>query len=137
MIERFVDSFELLLYLYLGPDSCSQSSCIKTSFRVQRYKPPVINGRLQSLDSKGNVSESFRETLDLARRYVENFIEAMRAGAFPVWPRDRGACRNCNYGEICRYAEWRLRRKWEAHPIGTLVSLAEEENEETDEEDPA
>jgi len=95
------------------------------------------SGRLQSLDSKGNVSESFRETLDLARRYVENFIEAMRAGAFPVWPRDRGACRNCNYGEICRYAEWRLRRKWEAHPIGTLVSLAEEENEETDEEDPA
>ena len=52
MIERFVDSFELLLYLYLGPDSCSQSSCIKTSFRVQRYKPPVINGRLQSLDKQ-------------------------------------------------------------------------------------
>ena len=94
------------------------------------------SGRLQSLDAKGEPDEKFRRTLDLARRYVANFIEAMRGGTFPVWPRDRGACRNCNYGEICRYAEWRLRRKWEAHPIGTLASLAEE-SDQADEEDQA
>jgi len=59
----------------------------------------------------------------------------MREGVFPVWPRD-GCPEHCDFQGICWFAEWRLRRKWEAHPIGLLASLAEED-EETDEEDAA
>ena len=132
---RLGTSFQLPVYLWaaealLGLDP--EREAMEAFFLPLRA--PRRSGRLRSLDAKGKPLPKFQEVLDLARRYVENFIEAMRAGAFPVWPRDRQACRNCDYGEICRFAEWRLRRKWEAHPIASLAPLDAEGAEAEEDE---
>ncbi|MGB3087139.1 MAG: PD-(D/E)XK nuclease family protein, partial [Phycisphaerae bacterium] len=81
---------------------------------------------LTSTDSKGQPNEAFGDVLDRAKQYVSNFTEAMRKGRFPVWPRSRSACRNCDFQEICRYAEWRIMRKWDANPIAELAIPADE-----------
>ena len=50
--------------------------------------------------------------------------DAMRAGRFPVYPR-AGCPGRCDFDGICRYAEWRIRRKWEAHPIAELEEIGD------------
>jgi len=50
----------------------------------------------------------------------------MRRGLFAVYPRGRGGCSGyCPFQEICRYAEWRVDRKWDLHPIVQLDLIAD------------
>ncbi len=70
--------------------------------------------------------------LDRSLTYIHNFVAAMRRGAFPVYPRD-GCSAFCPFRDICRYAEWRIRRKWEANPVPELEVLGGEADG-TDEE---
>jgi hypothetical protein len=58
----------------------------------------------------------------------------MRCGRFPVWPRE-GCSDSCDYSAICRYAEWRLRRKWELHPVPGLEIIADASAEQGEEAD--
>jgi len=127
-------SFQLPVYLWaaealLAP---SERGSEARAFFLPVRKP-AEKGRLSAKPTPKHPDGTLAPALDRARQYIANFIEAMREGVFPVWPRD-GCPKYCNFQGICRFAEWRLRRKWEAHPIGPLASLAEEE-EETDEED--
>jgi hypothetical protein len=46
----------------------------------------------------------------------------MRKGCFPVYPRD-DCSEHCGFQTICRYAEWRVERKWKLNPIPELDPL--------------
>ncbi len=76
-------------------------------------------------------------TLDLAETYADRFLGGMRDGAFPVYPRTETSCKHCDFAAICRYAEWRVRRKWTAHPIEALRDLSDEARPDTGGEDAA
>jgi hypothetical protein len=43
---------------------------------------------------------------------------------------------HCDAGGICRFAEWRISRKWDAHPIATLEVLPDDEGEGGEEATP-
>jgi ATP-dependent helicase/nuclease subunit B len=95
-------------------------------------RQPAEKGRLQAKPTPKYPEGTLAPALDRAGRYIANFIEAMREGLFPVWP--RSTCpEHCDFQGICRFAEWRLRRKWEAHPIAQLESIGDADS--GDEED--
>ena len=124
-------SFQLPIYLWAAEailGSPLDSTAAEAFFLPVRS--PRKSGHLTSTDSKGQPNEAFGDVLDRAKQYVSNFTEAMRKGRFPVWPRSRSACRNCDFQEICRYAEWRIMRKWEANPIAELALPADEAEED-------
>ena len=78
-------------------------------------------------------------TSDPARRraaaYIARFIDAMREGKFPVYPRgDDGCPDHCDFKTICRYAEWRIQRKWDAHPIEALDVIADDASADDDDD---
>ncbi len=62
-----------------------------------------------------------------AAAYIARFIDAMRDGHFPVYPRGDGCPGHCDFQTICRYAEWRVERKWEVHPIEALAVLSDDD----------
>jgi hypothetical protein len=49
----------------------------------------------------------------------------MRRGLYPVYPR-QGCSGRCDFQEICRFAEWRIRRKRQLHPIEALEPIPAE-----------
>ena len=43
-----------------------------------------------------------------------------------MYPRGRSGCSAyCAFQEICRFAEWRVERKWQLHPIAQLDLIAD------------
>jgi hypothetical protein len=81
-------------------------------------------GTLASADSKGRPNEKFEPALARAAEYIRRFIDAMRRGLFPVLPRGRYGCPgHCDFQEICRISQWRIRRKWQLHPLPQLEIL--------------
>ena len=89
---------------------------------------PKASGLISSAATTMNPGGSLDPALDRARKYLINFVEAMRMGKYPVYPRAENGCGGyCDFREICRYAEWRIRRKWEAHPIPELDILADDQ----------
>ena len=86
---------------------------------------PGRTGRLTRSDSKGEADPKFDEALDRADEYIRRFIDAMRLGRYPVYPRT-GCPGHCAFNGICRFAEWRIQRKWQANPIPELACLADE-----------
>ncbi|MGB2797859.1 MAG: PD-(D/E)XK nuclease family protein, partial [Phycisphaerae bacterium] len=95
-------------------------------------RKPAEKGLLQAKPTPKHPEGTLGPALERARRYIANFVEAMREGVFPVWPRD-GCPKYCDFQGICRFAEWRLRRKWEAHPIAELEPIGDADG--ADEED--
>ena len=84
-------------------------------------------GALASADSKGRPNEKFEPTLARAAEYIRRFTDAMRRGLFPVLPRGRYGCPgHCDFQEICRISQWRIRRKWQLHPLAPLALIEDE-----------
>jgi len=128
-------SFQLPVYLWaaeaLLPEAESRGE--RRAFFLPVRKPGE-KGLLQAKPTPKYPEGTLAPALDRARAYIANFIEAMRKGVFPVWPRYRSGCpKHCDFRGICRFAEWRLRRKWEAHPIAELEPLGDADG--ADEED--
>jgi hypothetical protein len=94
---------------------------------------PARTALLASQDAKGKPNENYSAAMNRAAEYITNFIDAMRLGLYPVYPRD-GCSGVCDFEGLCRYAEWRVERKWELNPIEQLRSLADtgEDDEEAD-----
>jgi hypothetical protein len=117
-------SFQLPIYLWaaevlLSPEERGDRA--EAFFLPVRH--PARSGRLRSTDAKGGPSEKFRRVMDAAKEYVRRFVDAMRRGLYPVYPRQE--CSGyCPFQEVCRYAEWRIERKWQAHPIPQLGRIA-------------
>jgi RecB family exonuclease len=120
-------SFQLPVYLWAAEELLgTPAEGVMQAFFLP-IRQPQRTDRLTSEATKTAPGGTVRPALDLARRYIENFVEAMRQGQFPVYPRVEGGCAaHCPFQEICRYAEWRIRRKAEAHPIPPLAVLDEE-----------
>ena len=119
-------SFQLPIYLWaaravLAPGECGE--------RAQAFflpiRAPARTGLLASHDAKGHPKEAFDQALDRAAEYIRRFTDAMRCGLFPVYPRG-GCSEHCDFQGICRYAEWRVVRKWELHPIAPLEVMADD-----------
>jgi RecB family exonuclease len=119
-------SFQLPIYLWAAEAilSADERGNLARAFFLP-IRRPSESGRLASIDSKGKPNEKFRDAMTRAEKYINNFVDAMRCGRFPVWPRE-GCSDSCDYSAICRYAEWRLRRKWELHPVPGLEAIPPE-----------
>ena len=60
--------------------------------------------------------EEFEKTLEDAAKYVEQYLDAIFSGIYPVAPAQDDSCRYCSYSEICRQDRRRLRGKEMAVP---------------------
>ena len=120
-------SFQLPIYLWacdeiLPPEA--RNGLVRAFFLPIRK--PSKTGCLTSTDSKGKPNEKFDRALERAAEYIRRFSDAMRRGLFPVYPRGRNGCSGyCAFQEICRFAEWRIQRKWDLHPITQLELIAD------------
>jgi ATP-dependent helicase/nuclease subunit B len=127
-------SFQLPIYLWaaeamLPPDE--RGGLAQAFFLPVRR--PAMSAKLASLKSKGEPNEKFAAAMDAATAYIHRFIDAMRRGHFPVYPRD-GCPGHCDMGGICRYAQWRIDRKWREHPIDGLEPIVPAAEDSGDEE---
>lgn len=113
-------SFQLPIYLWAAREmlEASQASGRAAAFFLS-VRHPRRSGQLASTDSKGNPSPAYDQALGRAGEYIRRFIDAMRQGQYPVYPRD-GCPGHCDFHGICRYARWRIERKWQAYPIAEL-----------------
>jgi len=121
-------SFQLPIYLWAAQALLPEAA---RTGRAQAFFLPIRNprrvGALASADAKGRPNEKFEQTLARAAEYIRRFIDAMRRGLFPVYPRGRGGCPgHCDFHEICRFAEWRVRRKWQLDPLAPLELIEDE-----------
>jgi len=127
-------SFQLPIYLWaceaiLPPEARAG----RTLAFFLPIRGPRKTGLLASEDSKGNPNEKFDRTLDRAAEYIRRFSDAMRRGLFAVYPRGRSGCSGyCAFHEICRFAEWRIQRKWDLHPIAQLDLIADGDEDDND-----
>jgi ATP-dependent helicase/nuclease subunit B len=118
-------SFQLPIYLWAAetiPEIAGHSGIARAFFLPIRK--PGLSAALTSANSKGKPNPAYMATLDRAETYIRNFIDAMRLGLFAVYPRGRGCPEFCDYKGLCRYAAWRIDRKWEQHPLEQLRVLA-------------
>ena len=89
-------------------------------------RSPRKSAALASTDSKGQPNEKYERTLARAEEYIRRFSDAMRRGLFPVYPRARNGCSDyCDFREICRFAEWRVERKRQLHPIAQIEVITD------------
>ncbi len=122
-------SFQLPIYLWAAEELLDppQAAGGAEAFFLP-IRRPARSGRLASTDSKGDPNPAFTQALGRAAEYIRRFTGAMRRGQYPVYP--RGGCpAHCDFSEICRYAEWRIERKWKAHPIAELEPIADKADE--------
>jgi ATP-dependent helicase/nuclease subunit B len=120
-------SFQLPVYLtaaeaLFGP---APTDALVRAFFLPIRKP----GFASALSTKATTKHprgTAEPACDRAAAYIARFIEAMRKGCFPVYPRD-GCSQHCDFQTICRYAEWRIERKWKANPIPLLDVLPPDE----------
>lgn len=131
-------SFQLPVYLLAGAMLLKRP--LGTAPAQAFFLPirsPGRKGRLYS-HKGGGPNEDFEQTMERTRTYIERFVEAMRQGRFAVYPRAQDACSSrCDFAEICRYAEWRISRKWEANPIEALAVIPDGESDEAGDEEGA
>jgi len=117
-------SFQLPLYLWAAAEILDRAA---DDERAEAFFLPVRGpgrrGLLASANAKGARNPKFDEALDRAAAYIRRFIEAMRLGRYPVYPR-AGCPGHCDFSGICRFARWRIQRKWEANPIPELKVIA-------------
>jgi len=116
-------SFQLPLYLWAADELLNGGGGRAEAFFLP-VRNPGRKGRLARSDSKGEPDPKFDEALDRADEYIRRFIDAMRLGRYPVYPRT-GCPGRCDFNGICRFAEWRIQRKWQANPIPELALLAD------------
>ncbi len=128
-------SFQLPVYLWAGAMLLDLPlGTVPAEAFFLPVRSPGRTGRLYSHKRKGP-NEDFERTIQRSRAYIERFVGAMREGRFAVYPRTRGGCRSrCDFGDICRYAEWRINRKWDEHPIEALQVLADDEETAAEED---
>jgi len=125
-------SFQLPVYLWALAELTGtplDAAAIEAFFLPIRH--PGRSGRLRNPDAKGNATDAVDRALERAAAYLHHFVDAMRAGRFPVYPRT-GCPGACDFTGLCRFAEWRIRRKWDAHPIPELALLSAPGTEEAD-----
>ena len=119
-------SLQLPIYLWaarelLGPEAARGTA--RAMFLPIRH--PREACLLASATAKGEPSEAFGRALARAAEYVRRYVDAMRRGLYPVYPR-QGCSGRCDFQEICRFAEWRIRRKRQLHPIEALEPIPDE-----------
>jgi RecB family exonuclease len=91
-------------------------------------RSPRRVGAMASTDAQDRPNETFERTLARAAEYIRRFTDAMRRGQFIVYPRGaRGCPEHCDFHEICRFAEWRIQRKWRLHPLALLEPIADDD----------
>jgi len=88
---------------------------------------PGFRSTLSTKATEGHPNGTAGPARDRAAAYMRQFIEAIRRGRFPVYP--RASCGRCDFAGICRYAEWQSQRKWQASPIPSLALIPESEDE--------
>jgi len=127
-------SLQLPIYLWaarelLGPEE-ARGTARAMFLPVRRPRAACL---LASATAKGEPSEAFGRALARAAVYVRRYVDAMRRGLYPVYPRQECSGR-CDFQEICRFAEWRIRRKRRLHPIEALEPIPDEasDGEEAD-----
>jgi hypothetical protein len=127
-------SFQLPIYLWAAGELLKSGD---VGERQRAFflpiRDPRLSAKLASHDSRGKPDPKFKAALDRARTYIARFIDAMRLGLYPVYPRSRCGA-PCDFEGLCRYTEWRIARKWELHPIPQLDVIADEadDDEEAD-----
>ena len=118
-------SFQLPIYLWaaeaLLPEAERQG--VARAFFIPIRKPGQ-SGFLTTEQTPKFPNGSVGPAQERAAQYICRFIDAMRHGRFPVYPR-QGCPGHCDFSEICRYAEWRIQRKWELHPLAELEPIAD------------
>ncbi|MFO8014100.1 MAG: PD-(D/E)XK nuclease family protein [Phycisphaerae bacterium] len=120
-------SFQLPVYLEaaearFGP---APADALARAFFLP-IRSPAFKSVLSTKATKTYPRGTAAPARERAAAYIARFIEAMRKGCFPVYPRD-GCSNHCAFQTICRFAEWRIERKWEAHPIPELDVLPEDD----------
>ena len=116
-------SFQLPVYLeaaeaLFGP---AGADALARAFFLP-VRDPAFRATLSTKATKKHPEGTAGPARDRAAVYVRRFVEAMRKGCFPVYPRV-GCPDHCDFKAICRFAEWRIQRKWESHPIPELAPL--------------
>jgi len=116
-------SFQLPVYLeaaeaLFGP---AGADALARAFFLP-VRDPAFRATLSTKATKRHPRGTAGPARERAAVYVRRFVEAMRKGCFPVFPRV-GCPDHCDFKAICRFAEWRIQRKWEAHPIPELAPL--------------
>ena len=119
-------SFQLPIYLWaaeaLLPEAERQGAAWAFFIPIRNpHRSGCLSTRATDKFPRGSVAPA----QERAAEYIRRFIDAMRHGRFPVYPRE-GCPNYCDFGEICRYAEWRIERKWQLHPIAELAPIADE-----------
>ena len=125
-------SFQLPLYLeaaeaLLGP--APAEDLVRAFFLPVRN--PGFKAELSTKATKRHPQGTAGPARQRAADYVARFVEAIRNGCFPVYPRD-GCPGRCDFKPICRFAEWRIQRKWQAHPIEALDVIADDGSADDD-----
>ncbi|MBE3098476.1 MAG: PD-(D/E)XK nuclease family protein [Planctomycetes bacterium] len=125
-------SFQLPIYLWAAQALLPEAA---RAGRAQAFFLPIRNprrvGALASADAKGRPNEKFEPALARAAEYIRRFTDAMRLGLFPVLPRGRYGCPgHCDFQEICRVSQWRIRRKWQLHPLAPLELIEDKAAED-------
>jgi ATP-dependent helicase/nuclease subunit B len=118
-------SFQLPVYLWALQEllTAEERGGSQQAFFLP-IRRPGFTARLSSTDTQGNPNPKFDAALDRAAEYIRRFIDAMRRGLYPVYPRS-GCSGLCDYAGLCRYTEWRIQRKWNLHPIPELDVIAD------------
>ena len=120
-------SFQLPLYLWAAEAMwglAGADDVVRAFFLPVR--DPKQAALLTSAASKKHPDGTARPAQDRAAEYARRFLEAMRLGRYPVYPRT-GCSGYCDFRGICRYAQWRIQRKWEANPIGEVAVIADDD----------
>jgi len=119
-------SLQLPIYLWaaselLGPEA-ARGTARAMFLPVRRPREACL---LASTSAAGKPSEAFRLALARAADYVRRYVDAMRRGLYLVYPRE-GCSGRCDFKDICRFAEWRIRRKRSLHPIEALEPIPDD-----------
>ena len=116
-------SFQLPIYLWAAEamlPPAEREGLARAFFLPIRH--PRESGLLTTAATRKFPEGSVGPAQERAAEYIRHFVDAMRRGRFPVYPRN-GCPGHCDFSEICRYAEWRIERKWQAHPIAELERI--------------
>lgn len=125
-------SFQLPVYLMaaqalLGPPA--DDAPARAFFLPVRK--PGLKATLSTKATKSHPNGTAGPAQDRAAEYIRRFVDAIRGGRFPVYP--RGDCSEyCGAAGICRYAAWQSDRKWDAAPIAELDIIADDDNADDD-----
>jgi len=123
-------SFQLPVYLtaaeaLLGP---VDADAVARAFFVPVRKPR-FGAKLTTEAVRGHPEGNAGPARDLAAEYIRRFVDAIRGGRFPVYPRT-GCPEYCDAAGICRYAAWQSDRKWNAAPISKLEIISDDADDE-------